>query len=80
MRCGFYGYNGFYGNPWVSILKVALRFILFVLVIKLVIKMVKGYKNNKDNRDTLNTLDQMFIKGEINEDEYKLKRRIILEK
>lgn len=80
MGCGLYGYSGFYGNIWVSILTVALRFILFLLVVKLVIKMVKGYKNHNDNRDTLNVLDQMLVKGEITEDEYKLKKRIILEK
>lgn len=82
MGCGFYGYNGFYGSPWGSITTLAFKFILIVLAIKLVMKMFKGYKDNKDNkdsRDIVNMLDQMFIKGEISEDEYKSKKRIILE-
>ena len=80
MGCGLYGTSRFIGNTWILILITGVRVALLVWVVMFIANMVKKYKHNNGNKEVISKLDEMFIKGEIDEEEYKLKKNIILGK
>lgn len=77
MFCGGYGFTG---SPLIMILFGGVRLAIFVLLIMMGVKMFKKYTSKSSQNSTLKTLDEMFVRGEISEEEYRLKKKILLEK
>ncbi|SHJ71454.1 SHOCT domain-containing protein [Tepidibacter formicigenes] len=72
--CGF-GYT--LGGPW-TFLYMGLKFLLIVGVVWFIASMIK--KNDKRSNSGMEILNQRYANGEIDEEEYKRKREILINK
>lgn len=79
MGCGVFGFGGYY-SPWIGLLMMGIRMFIFVWLVITISKFIKNYKYNSVHNESLRILDEKFVNGDINEDEYKLKKSIILDK
>ena len=70
-ECGVFGINGFSG--WHYLIMIG------VIIIIVAIVMFVRRKNNSDGNQALNTLKELYVKGEITEEEY-LKRKDVIER
>ncbi|MBV1758688.1 MAG: SHOCT domain-containing protein [Dethiosulfatibacter sp.] len=69
--CHFGGWNGFSG--WYYLIMIGIA----IIVVAIILMAIR--KNNGDEYKSFNTLKELFVKGEITEEEY-LKRKSIIEK
>lgn len=72
---GFSGYNGFGGGPFMMIIPI----LLAGLIIYAIFKLLNLQKNNssKDNSQALNILMERYASGEISEEEYINKKKLL---
>jgi len=65
----FGGHGGFGG--------MAMMLIATIIIIAIVLIIVKNRSKNGSNREILKMLDERFAKGEINEEEYTAKKKVL---
>ena len=68
---------GWYGWGWGILMMVAFWGLLLVLVWILVRSAVGSRDERRARPDALEILDERFARGEIDEDEYRQKRRVL---
>lgn len=76
MGCSLFGIGGYY-SPWIGLLMLGVRVAIFVWLVIMISKIFKNYKQKNNHSESIKILDEMFIKGDIDEEEYTRKRKIL---
>ena len=73
--CGGFGYNGFGGGSFMMIIPI----LIVGLIIYAVFKLLNQPRNNAsmDNSQALNILMERYASGEISEEEYANKKKLL---
>ncbi len=79
MGCGLFAGGG-YGVSLMAFLMMGARIVLVIWLVFIIAKMVKNNNYKRYNNESLRILDEKFINGEITEDEYRLKKKVLNEK
>ena len=73
--CGGFGYGGFGGGPFMMIIPL----IVITAVIYVIFRQSSkpGYSGTRDNSEALNILMERYALGEISEEEYLNKKKLL---
>ncbi|HEY4599932.1 MAG TPA: SHOCT domain-containing protein [Cerasibacillus sp.] len=77
-----YGQHGMMGYGWFGVFWMIIFILLIIALIYLVVKVIQNNKHENEKsapNDALNILKERYAKGEITDEEYEHKKRILKE-